>query len=359
MSGLKLTSVNKIYPSGASALHDINLEVHENELLVVTGGEESGKSTLLRVIAGLEDVSSGNIFIDGRDVTDEGTKERDVAMVFKNVSVDPSLTVAENLAYGLKIRKAPQSVIDVRVNAVANLLGLNEVLLRKPKALTAAAKQRIAIGRAIVREPELYLFDEPLSGMDENLRKDMLNVIASLQSRMKKPFVYATKNLSEALSVGTRIAVLKNGILQQVDTPINLYDYPANMYVAFFIGSPTINFIKNTKIVKEVGGYIAEYEGGKIVLTDKIVNRFKDIEVYAAEGKKVVLGIRPEDAADATNISKVQIFDGETRLALLSRDEGYIKTDFAEAEYVPLPYAEEQALIENLKPKKENTKNKK
>lgn len=359
MSGLKLTSVNKTYPSGAAALHDINLEVRDNELLVVTGGEACGKSTLLRVIAGLEDVSSGNIFIDGKDVTDEGTKERDVAMVFKNVSVDPGLTVAENLAYGLKIRKVSQTVIDVRVNAVANLLGLNEVLTRKPKALTAAAKQRIAIGRAIVREPDLYLFDEPLSGMDESLRKDMLNVIASLQSRMKKPFVYATKNLSEALAIGTRIAVLKNGILQQVDTPINLYDYPANMYVAFYIGSPTINFVHNTKIIKEEGGYFAEYDGGKLALTDNIVNRFKDIEVYAAEGKEVVLGIRPEDAAEPVNVSKLQIFDGETRLTLLSRDEGYVKTDFAEADYVPLPYAEELALIENLKPKKENTKNKK
>ncbi len=406
MSSLKLTGVNKVYPSGTAALYDINFETRDREFLVIVGGEKSGKSTLLRVIAGLEEASSGNVFIDGKDMNEVLPKDRDVAMVFRSSTLYPALTVYDNMAFGLKLRKAPQALIDQRVKAASNILGLNEVLYRKPKALTAAAKQRVAIGRAIVREPRLYLFDEPLAGLDEKLRLDMLNIIINLQARMQGTFVYATKNLSEALTIGTRIAVLKNGLLQQVDTPVNLYDYPKNDYVAFFIGSPTINFIRDCKVVSGEGQVYIESACGKFALPENILKRFANIDEYKDADKKVILGIRPEDAAivaaggDVTakagktendgdvaycecaaggvtlvvktdgpassgkdvqisvDLTRLYLFDGDTRLTLLERDEGYKKTDFADAEFTPLPYEEERAVIDKLKPKKVEKKKK-
>lgn len=407
MSSLKLSGINKIYPSGECALHNINLETRDKEFIVLVGGESSGKSTLLRVIAGLEETTDGTVFIDGRDVTDIDPKDRDIAMVFRSNTLYPALTVFDNMAFGLKLRKASQAVIEQRVKAAANILGLNEVLYRKPKVLTAAAKQRVAIGRAIVREPSLYLFDEPLSGLDEKLRLDMLNIIINLQARMQGTFVYATKNLSEALTIGTRIAVLKNGLLQQVDTPANLYDYPVNAYVAFYIGAPTINFVKNVKITKSGATYAAVSGNLSFELPENIVARFDNINEYAVMGREVILGIRPEDAvinkqsgtlkckvgkvesdgdrtfaecdteggnsmivrgqsellkgeeaAICVDLTKLYIFDAVTRLTLLNRDAGYNKTDFADADFVPLPYDEELAVIEKLKPKKETSKKK-
>lgn len=405
MSSLKLTGVNKIYPSGAAALYDIHLETRDKEFVVIVGGEKSGKSSLLRVVAGLEEVSSGTISIDGKDVTETDPKDRDIAMVFRGNTLYPALNVFDNLAFGLRLRKAPQALIEQRVKAAANILGLNEVLYRKPKTLTAAAKQRVAIGRAIVREPKLYLFDEPLAGLDEKLRADMLNLIINLQARMEGTFVYATKNLSEALTIGTRIVVLKEGLLQQADTPANLYDYPANTYVAFYIGSPTINFIQDAVVVSDGEGYALDCKCGRLPLNEKIAKRFTQIREYRESGKKVIVGIRPEDAAIAAeggiltavagksesdggatycecaaagvtlvartekevekgtevslsvDLSRLYLFDGETRLSLLARDEGYRKTDFPDADYLPLPYGEEREIVEKLKPKKaEKTK---
>lgn len=406
MASLKLSGVNKVYPSGTTALYDINLEARDKEFIVIVGGEESGKSTLLRVIAGLEDSSSGEIIIGDKVVTDADPKDRDIAMIFSSNTLYPGLNVFENMAFGLTLRKAPKALIEQRVKAAANILGLNEVLYRKPKALTAAAKQRVAIGRAIVREPKLYLFDEPLSGLDDKLRLDMLNIIINMQARMEGTFVYATKNLAEAMSIGTRIVVLKNGIVQQVDTPANLYDYPANAYVAFYIGAPTINFVKNAKIERLDTGYVAVSQDFNLELPEEIVKRFGDISEYANTGKEVILGIRPEDAeikaggAIKAKVNKVEsdgeatyaecdfesgnsmivrgqtglekgaeaeisvdtarlyIFDAETRLTLLNRDEGYKQTGFPEADVKPLPYNEEQAIVEKLKPKKEDKKKK-
>ena len=406
MAGLKLNGVNKVYPSGENALFNINFETKDKEFIVVVGGEASGKSTLLRVVAGLEEPSSGEIYIDDKDVTDVEPKDRDVAMVFRSSTLYPALNVFDNMAFGLRLRKAPQALIEQRVKAAAAILGLNDVLYRKPKALTAAAKQRVAIGRAIVREPKLYLFDEPLSGLDDNLRADMLNVIINLQARMEGTFVYATKNLAEAMAIGTRIVVLKNGLIQQIDTPENLYDYPANAYVAFYIGAPTINFVKDAQITKSDAGYAAVNGDFKVELPENIVKRFTDIGEYANIGKKVILGIRPEDAevkrggaykctvvkvesdGDSTyaecdlnggismivrgqaelakgenaeidiDNTHIYIFDNDTRLTLLSRDGGYKKTDFAEADFVPLTYSEEQAVIEKLAPKKNDKKKK-
>lgn len=406
MASLKLKGVNKIYPSGVTALYDINLETKDKEFIVIVGGEASGKSTLLRVIAGLEEASEGEIYIGGKDVLNVEPKDRDIAMVFRGDTLYPALNVFDNIAFGLRLRKAPAALIEQRVKSASRILGLDDVLYRKPKTLTAAAKQRVAIARAIVREPKLYLFDEPLNGLDEKLGADTLNVIINLQARMQGTFVYATKNLAEAMTIGTRIVVLKNGLIQQVDTPSNLYDYPANAYVAFFIGAPTINFVRDAAIEKREDGYYGVLKGFEVKLAENVVKRFENIDEYAGTGKTVILGIRPEDAEISSDgeykakvgkvesdggrtyaecaldsgismivkgqpeltegeekkikidLSRLYIFDGQTRLTLLSRDGGYKKTEFAEADFKPLPYDEEQAVIEKLKPAKPDKKKK-
>ena len=407
MASLKVAGLNKIYPSGATALYDINFETQDKEFIVIIGGESSGKSSLLRVIAGLEDATDGKIEIDGADMTEVHPKDRNVAMIFRHDTLYPDLNVFENMAFGLKQRRAPAALIDQRVKAVSKILGLDEVLYRKPKALTAAAKQRVALGRAIAREPRLYLLDEPLEGFDEKLRADMLNLIINVQARMEGTFVYATKNLSEAMTIGTRIIVLKNGLIQQIDTPANLYDYPANAYVAFYIGAPTVNFIKGAKILKENEKYVAIFNGGTLPLPENIVNRFTDIENYAGSEKQVWLGIRPEDCTAVKDggklsgsVSKIEndgdrtyaeiavdgvismivggqstlqkdekcqieidltrllIFDSDTRLTLLARDEGYKNTGFKDADFTPMPIGDENRIVEKLKPKKEVKKKK-
>lgn len=403
MSGLKLNGVNKLYPSGTLALYDANLETAEKEFIVVLGAEESGKSTLLRVIAGLEDVSEGEIFIGDRNVTEVEPKDRDIAMIFRNDTLYPALNVFDNMSFGLKMRKASPTIIEQRVKAAANILGLTEILYRKPKTLTAAQRQRVAIGRAIVREPKLYLLDEPLAGLDKNLKAELLNVIINLQARMEGTFIYATKNLSEALTIGTRIVVMKHGTIQQVDTPANLYDYPVNAYVAFYIGAPTINFINNAKIEKSDEGLFVVDGEFKVKLPESVVARFENIEEYAGSGKNVIIGIRPEDVTvvngkDAVVVktendvddyyaeceyaghtlvakcdkstsagacgleidtNRLHVFDGETRLTLLSRDGGYQKTGFADADRKPLTFAEEEELKKTFKAKKAEKKKKK
>lgn len=406
MASLNLNGVGKVYLSGENALHDITLEAEDREFIVVVGNEKCGKSTLLKIIAGLEEPTSGTVTIGGKDMTDVEPKDRDIAMVFRQDTLYPNLSVFDNMAFGLKIRKAPQALIEQRVNAVANILGLNEALYRKPKALSAAARQRVAIGRAMVREPKLYLLDEPLAGIDENLRRDMLNVIINVQARMQGTFIYATKNLSEALTIGTRLVILKSGLIQQIDTPANLYDYPANTFVAFYLGSPSINFLQNAKVVKDEEGYFAEFNGGRLALAENIVSRFEKIDEYAGTEKNIIIGIRPEDITVskegslsaklgktesdsgvtyaecdlngqnllvtcsvqaqkgaevklAVDISRLYVFDSETRLTLLKRDGGYKSTGRKDADRIPLPYPEEQAVIENLKPKKEESPKKK
>lgn len=406
MASLKLSGVDKIFPSGSLALYDINLETRDKEFIVVVGGEKSGKSTLLRLISGLDDLSDGEIFIGGKEVSSVDPKDRDVAMVFKSNTLYPTMSVYDNMAFGLKLRKASQTLIDQRVKSAANILGLNDVLFRKPKALTSAQKQKVAIGRAIVREPKLYLFDEPLSGLDENLKSDILNIIVNLQARMEGTFVYCTKNIAEAMTIGTRIVVLKDGIVQQIDTPSNLYDYPANAYVAFYIGSPTINFVNKAKVLGGEEGTFVEQGEFKVKLSDKILSRFENVELYKNTEKSVILGLRPEDATlslsgdgldvkvtkvenDGDNtyaecevgghslivkaennvtagteaklsidLDRLYLFDGETRLTLLNRDEGYVKTDFPEADIAPLAFNEEEEIKKNFKPQKDSKKKK-
>lgn len=402
MSSLKLCGVNKIYPSGTLALYDANLETGDGEFLVIVGAEGSGKTTLLRTVAGLDDVTDGKIFIGGNDVTEVEPKDRDIAMVFRNDTLYPTLNVFDNMAFGLKMRKAPPAVIEQRVKAAANILGITDVLYRKPKTLTAAQRKRVEIGRAIVREPKLYVLDEPLAGLDGNLKDELLNVIVNLQARMEGTFLYATKNLSEAMTIGTRAVVLKRGVVQQIDTPANLYDYPANAYVAFYIGSPTINFINGAEILKKEDGVYAGDGKFEIKLADGVLSRFTDFDEYVGSGRKVIIGIRPEDAsaskgsgatvlkteADGNNYyaeceyaghrlavkcekelakgdcaigidsSRLYLFDGETRLTLLARDGGYANTGFADADRKPLTFPEEENLLKSLKQKKADKKKK-
>lgn len=405
MANLILKNVSKVYPSGVTALYDINLTANENEFLVVVGAEKSGKSSLLRVVSGLDEVSEGQILIGGEDMTDTDPKNRNVAVVFKGNTLYPSLNVYDNMAFGLRMRKAPQTLIDKRVKAVADILGLTDCLYRKPKQLSSFTKQKIALGRAVVREPRLYLFDEPLSGLDEGLKIELLNLIVNMQARLAGTFVYSTKNVAEAMNLGSRIIVMKNGFVQQVDTPQNLYDYPVNAYVAFYIGSPTINFIYDCKIEKSEDGAYAVFADGKIKLSEKTLSRFENIDEYV-DGKTFILGIRPEDMKVAKDgelkatIEKVEevdtvhyaeckvgkidlvatsepenkkgsevtlsidgdrvyLFDSVTRFNLLKRDEGYTVTGLPEADYIPLPYDKELEILKELAPKKEESNKKK
>ncbi len=403
MASLKLSNLDKVFPSGERALYDVNLEVRDGEFLVILGGENSGKSTVLRLTAGLDTESDGKVFIDGKDVTDSDPKDRDIAMVFKSATIYPTMNVFDNLAYSLKMRKAPAALVNERVKVVSAVLGLDEVLYRKPKTLTSAQKQRVALGRAIVREPRVYLLDDPLSGLDDKLRRELLSVIINLQARMKATFVYATKNVNEAMTMGTRIAVMKNGFLQQSDTPANLYDYPANEYVAFLVGAPTINFIRDAEIVAGENGYLAQFKGGEIALPESIVKRFENIAAYAGSGKRVTLGIRPEDAKSgdgeikgkvvkaenganyaeceiAPDISftfaadkeyaagaeiclsldkdRLHIFDAETRLTLLARDAGYAESGLPDTDFKPLGFVEEESIYYGSKAAKAQNKRK-
>ncbi len=405
MASLVLKDVSKLYPSGALALCKVNLELSDKEFVAVVGAEKSGKTTLLRVIAGLEEVTSGNIYIDGKDVSDVPPKDRDVAMIFRNDTLYPSINVYENMAYGLRMRKAPQAAIEARVKAAAEILNLSDVLTRKPKTLTAAQRQRVALGRAIAREPKLYLLDDPIAGLDDNLKAQMRNVIVNLQARMEGTFIYATKNVNEALSMATRVIVLREGVVQQIDAPANLYDYPANAYVALLIGSPSINLLNGATLEEEDGTLVAAYKGVKIKIAPSVAARIEDKEAYVGTGRKVIIGVRPEDikwgeglsatvaateeadgklyaecevnkgvsflALAPENTQKgaqvslmpdgehIYIFDGQTRITLLKRDEGYAATGYADADVKPMAYEEEEGLKKSLKPQPEAKSKKK
>ena len=243
MASLSLTNVCKVYPNGFEAVKDFSLEVEDQEFIIFVGPSGCGKSTTLRMIAGLEEISSGELKIDGRVVNDVEPKDRDIAMVFQNYALYPHMTVYDNMAFGLKLRKVPKDQIDKAVREAARILDLEKLLDRKPKALSGGQRQRVAMGRAIVRNPKVFLMDEPLSNLDAKLRVQMRIEISKIHQRLGATIIYVTHDQTEAMTLGTRIVVMKDGVVQQVDTPQNQYDKPCNLFVAGFMGMPPMNFI--------------------------------------------------------------------------------------------------------------------
>ena len=296
MAGLLLKHIDKIYPNGVQAVFDFCLDIRDKEFIVFVGPSGCGKSTTLRMIAGLEEISGGELYIDGKIMNDVVPKDRDIAMVFQNYALYPHMSVYDNMAFGLKLRKVPKAVIDEKVKAAAEILGITDYLNRKPKALSGGQRQRVALGRTIVREPKVFLLDEPLSNLDAKLRAQMRTEISKLHARLATTFIYVTHDQIEAMTMGTRIVVMKDGFMQQVDTPQNLYDYPTNLFVAGFIGTPQMNFFRDATITNENGKvYVNFVAGNKILLPKTVVAKIKNLEEYENTGKHVVLGVRPED----------------------------------------------------------------
>ncbi|MBE3593076.1 MAG: sn-glycerol-3-phosphate ABC transporter ATP-binding protein UgpC [Thermoanaerobacter sp.] len=294
MADVVLKHVYKVYPGGVTAVKDFNLEIQDKEFIVLVGPSGCGKTTTLRMIAGLEEISQGELYIDGKLVNDVPPKDRDIAMVFQNYALYPHMTVYDNMAFGLKLRKVPRAEIDRKVKEAARILGLEEYLNRKPKALSGGQRQRVALGRAIVRNPKVFLMDEPLSNLDAKLRVQMRTELAKLHDRLQTTFIYVTHDQTEAMTMGTRIVVMKDGVIQQVDKPQTIYDYPSNLFVAGFIGSPQMNFI-DARLENKNGKVYATFKGFSVLVPEGILKRLKDPSYV---GKEIVLGIRPEDLHD-------------------------------------------------------------
>ena len=301
MASLSLRHVYKRYPGGVTAVSDFNLEIKDKEFIILVGPSGCGKSTTLRMVAGLEEISDGEILIGDRVVNDVAPKDRDIAMVVQNYALYPHMTVFDNMAFGLKLRKTPKDEIKRRVEEAARILDISHLLERKPKALSGGQRQRVALGRAIVREPKVFLLDEPLSNLDAKLRAQMRTEISKLHLKLGTTFIYVTHDQTEAMTMGTRIVVMKDGLIQQVDTPQNLYTYPGNLFVAGFIGSPQMNFI-DSKLLKEGDDFFVEFgtedtktRAGVKYKIKLPASKNKDGVLDAYVGKEVIMGIRPED----------------------------------------------------------------
>lgn len=290
MAELKLDHIYKIYDNKVTAVEDFNLHIEDKEFIVFVGPSGCGKSTTLRMIAGLEEISKGDFYIDGKRVNDVAPKDRDIAMVFQNYALYPHMTVYDNMAFGLKLRKFAKDEIDRRVKEAAKILGLEAYLTRKPKALSGGQRQRVALGRAIVRDAKVFLMDEPLSNLDAKLRVQMRAEIAKLHRRLNTTTIYVTHDQTEAMTMASRLVVMKDGVIQQVGTPKEVYEKPENVFVGGFIGSPAMNFF-NGKL--EDGKFII----GKTVITVP-EGKMKFLREQGYVGKTVILGIRPEDIHD-------------------------------------------------------------
>ena len=275
---------------GVLAVHDFNLSIKDKEFIVLVGPSGCGKSTTLRMVAGLEEISGGELYIDGTLVNDVAPKDRDIAMVFQNYALYPHMTVAENMAFPLKLRKVPKEEIAQRVAQAANILGITEYLDRKPKALSGGQRQRVAIGRAIVREPKVLLMDEPLSNLDAKLRNQMRAELIQLRQRIDTTFIYVTHDQTEAMTLGDRIVIMKDGLIQQIGTPQEVFNHPANLFVAGFIGMPQMNFY-NAELVQEDGRYAVVLDRAKVFLSDEKQTKLKKNGVKPGP---VTLGVRPE-----------------------------------------------------------------
>jgi multiple sugar transport system ATP-binding protein len=287
VAGIVLERVSKLFASDVVAVDDLSLEIGDGEFMVLVGPSGCGKSTILRILAGLEEVTAGEVYIDGRQVTDLPPKQRDVAMVFQNYALYPHMSVEQNLGFGLKLRKTPKTEIKRRVAEAAKILGLEPLLARKPVALSGGQRQRVAMGRAMVREPKAFLMDEPLSNLDAKLRVQMRAQLAKLHDTLKTTTVYVTHDQVEAMTLGERVAVMRDGVLQQVDTPQNLYGNPANLFVAAFIGSPPMNLVE------------ANVSDGKVAFAGFEIPMPHGRDLGDHRGRTLILGIRPSDLEDA------------------------------------------------------------
>jgi multiple sugar transport system ATP-binding protein len=286
-----------VYPDGVTAVSDLSLEIQDGEFIVLVGPSGCGKTTALRMVAGLESITEGTIRIGERVVNAVPPKERDIAMVFQNYALYPHMSVFDNMAFGLKLRKLDKAEIDRRVREAAGILGLEEFLQRKPKALSGGQRQRVAMGRAIVREPKAFLMDEPLSNLDAKLRVQMRSEIARIQHELQVTTIYVTHDQVEAMTMGDRVAVIRKGVLQQVDTPQFLYDHPDNLFVAGFIGSPAMNMVEAT-FARSDGGAVVEFGGIRLGVPEDALAARPGLQAF--DGKRVILGLRPEDIEDAS-----------------------------------------------------------
>ena len=293
VAGLVLKNIGKVYQGGVRAVTDFNLKIKDKEFVILVGPSGCGKSTTLRMIAGLEDITEGELYIDDRLVNDMQPKDRDIAMVFQNYALYPHMTVYENMAFGLKLRKVSKEEIKRRVDEAARILDISHLLDRRPKALSGGQRQRVALGRAIVREPKVFLLDEPLSNLDAKLRAQMRTELSKLHLRLGTTFIYVTHDQTEAMTMGDRIVVMKDGFIQQVDTPQILYDEPVNLFVAGFIGSPQMNFleVKLTKRGEDVFVNFGEFSL-KLPKEKVLTENYDKLMSYG--GKQVIMGIRPE-----------------------------------------------------------------
>ena len=328
MASLSLKHINKTYPNGFEAVKDFNLEIEDKEFIIFVGPSGCGKSTTLRMIAGLEDISSGELKIGDKVVNDVEPKDRDIAMVFQNYALYPHMTVYDNMAFGLKLRKVPKPEIDKMVREAARILDLESLLDRKPKALSGGQRQRVAMGRAIVRNPKVFLMDEPLSNLDAKLRGQMRIEISKLHQRLGTTIIYVTHDQTEAMTLGTRIVVMNAGIVQQVDTPQTLYDYPCNQFEAGFIGSPQMNFVDAT--CKVVGDKVYLVAGPSEIELPPA--KAKKLIEGGYDGKTVTFGIRPEDVYDSEMFIETSkcVFESTIKVYELLGAEVYLYFDLAE-----------------------------
>lgn len=322
MATVELKSINKIYEGGVMAVKNADITIQDKEFVVLVGPSGCGKTTTLRMIAGLEDISSGELFIDGELVNDKAPKDRDIAMVFQNYALYPHMTVYENMAFGLRIRKFDKAVIEERVQEAANILEIKELLERRPKALSGGQRQRVAVGRAIVRHPKVFLFDEPLSNLDAKLRVQMRAEISALHTRLQATMIYVTHDQVEAMTMGDKIVVMKGGLIQQIGDPLTLYNHPVNKFVAGFLGTPPMNFLR-VKIEEQAGAIFAVEDSFKIRLNTL---QSKILKPYV--GKEVDLGVRAEDlhydpkaAEDISIKTNVEVIE-----TLGSHTEIYVQT---------------------------------
>ncbi len=333
MASVQLKNVCKKYPNGYEAVKDFNLDIEDKEFIIFVGPSGCGKSTTLRMVAGLEDISSGELIIDGKVVNDVEPKDRDIAMVFQSYALYPHMTVYDNMAFSLKLKKTPKAEIDKAVREAARILDLEALLDRKPRALSGGQRQRVAMGRAIVRNPKVFLMDEPLSNLDAKLRGQMRVEISKLHQRLGSTIIYVTHDQTEAMTLGSRIVVMKDGIVQQIDTPENLYNHPCNKFVAGFIGSPQMNMI-TADAVAEGDDVVLKFAGQSITLDE---TRAKVLKDGGYVGKQVTMGIRPEDIhqdeAALKKFEKAQ-FTAEVRVYEMLGSTALVYFDMEDAGWV-------------------------